>query len=263
MDIGSIIGLVMGVVFIVLSILISANFDILAVLRFVDAPSVMIVIGGSACSLLIAYPTSKITAAMKALKKVFQPPDLDPAEAITNIISLANMARKEGILALEETARSMKDKFLQKGIMLIVDGTDPELTRNILETELAYLENRHGSVRGVWDMAAALSPAWGMVGTVVGLVNMLHNMDDPNAVGPAMAVALITTMYGSLAANWVSIPFANKLKILGGDEVLMKSVLIEGMLAIQAGENPRIIEEKLKSFLPPAMRQDKEETPEG
>ncbi|MCL2851781.1 MAG: motility protein A [Defluviitaleaceae bacterium] len=259
MDIGSILGLVLGLVFIVLSILISANFDVLAVLRFVDAPSVMIVIGGSMCSLMIGYPMQRIISGLKALKKVFSPPDLDPSEAITNIINLANLARKEGILALEETARNMEDKFLQKGIMLIVDGTDPELTRNILETELSYLEMRHASSRSVWDMAAALSPAWGMVGTVVGLVNMLHNMDDPNAVGPAMAVALITTMYGSLMANWVSIPFANKLKMLGGDEVLMKSVLIEGMLSIQAGENPRIIEEKLKSFLSPAMRQDKEE----
>ena len=259
MDIGSILGLVLGFVFIGLSIMISAQFDVSAILRFLDAPSVLIVIGGVTCSLMIAYPMQRIVGSMKALKKVFSPPDLDPSEAIANIINLANLARKEGILALEETARNMEDKFLQKGIMLIVDGTDPELTRNILETELAYLEIRHASSRGVWDMSAALSPAWGMVGTVVGLVNMLHNMDDPNAVGPAMAVALITTMYGSLMANWVSIPFANKLKVLGADEVLMKSVLIEGMLSIQAGENPRIIEEKLKSFLSPTMRQDKEE----
>ena len=259
MDIGSILGLVLGLVFLALSILISANLEVAAILRFLDAPSVMIVFGGMACSLLIAYPMQRLGGSFKALKKVFSPPELDPSEAIANIINLANLARKEGILALEETARNMEDKFLQKGIMLIVDGTDPELTRNILETELAYLEMRHASTRSVWDMAAALSPAWGMVGTVVGLVNMLHNMDDPNAVGPAMAVALITTMYGSLLANWVSIPFSNKLKVLGTDEVLMKSVLIEGMLSIQAGENPRIIEEKLKSFLSPTMRQDKEE----
>jgi len=249
----------MGLVLLALSILISANFDVMAITRFLDAPSVLIVMGGSLCSLAIGFPMSRITSAFKALKKVFSPPDLDPSEAIVNIINLANLARKEGILALEETARNMEDKFLQKGIMLIVDGTDPELTRNILETELSYLEMRHASTRSVWDMAAALSPAWGMVGTVVGLVNMLHNMDDPNAVGPAMAVALITTMYGSLVANWISIPFANKLRVLGTDEVLMKSVLIEGMLSIQAGENPRIIEEKLKSFLSPALREDKGE----
>ena len=263
MDIGSIIGLAMGFVFLVLSILINTDFDMMALIRFTDAPSILIVAGGTLCSILIAFPGATLGAAVKALSKVFRPPDLDPSEAITNIISLANMARKEGILALEDTARSMTDKFLQKGIMLIVDGTDPELTRNILETELSYLEIRHAVTRGVWETTGAISPAWGMIGTLIGLINMLHAMDDPHAIGPAMAVALITTLYGTLIANWVAIPFAHKLKTLGGDEVLMKSVLIEGMLSIQAGENPRIIEEKLKSFLSPTMRKEKAEPGEG
>lgn len=254
MDLGTIIGIVLGFILLIVSILINTAFDFGALIRFVDPPSVLIVMGGTACALMIAFPLQRVGQAMKAVKNLFSPPNLDPTEAINNIISLANLARREGILALEETARSMEDPFLQKGVMLIVDGTDPELTRNILETEISYVDTRHSQVRSVWDIAAALGPAWGMIGTVIGLVNMLHNMEDPNAVGPAMAVALITTLYGSLMANWIFVPFGNKLKVLNSEEMLLKSVLIEGMLSIQAGENPRIIEEKLKSFLSPSMR---------
>ncbi len=255
MDKGSVIGFASGVFFILASILLAVapNYAI-AGPAFINYPSIMIVLGGTLASTLISTPLDGVITAMKAISKVFKPPKVDPTDAIERIIKLANLARKEGILALEEAAKTMEDAFLQKGIMLIVDGTDPELVRNILETELAYIEGRHGKVRGVWEFIATIGPAFGMIGTLIGLIVMLQNMSDPSTLGPSMAVALITTFYGSLIANFIANPVANKMKLFSNDEMLMKEVLIEGMLSIQAGENPRIIEEKLKAFLSPAMR---------
>lgn len=254
MELGSIIGFLSGTFFIVFSLLLSASFNIAKVAKIIDPPSVMITIGGSIAAVLIAYPIPRILNALKTIGKIFKPPIIDPKESINKIITLANLARKEGLLALEEAAQSMDDEFLKKGIMLIVDGTDPELVRNILETEMSYIEGRHGDVRGVWDFIGSIAPAFGMVGTLIGLIMMLQDMSDPDALGPQMAIAMITTFYGSVIANFIAIPVSNKLKVFSGDEMLIKEVLIEGMLSIQAGENPRIIEEKLKAFLSPALR---------
>ena len=147
------------------------------------------------------------------------------------------------------------EPFLKKGILLIVDGTDPELVRAIMETELVSIEGRHKSCIGFWDTLGAMGPAWGMIGTLVGLVDMLYHMDDVATLGPAMAVALITTLYGSILANLFCIPISNKLKADNSAEMMLKEVMIEGLLSIQAGENPRVIEEKLKSFLAPKERE--------
>lgn len=153
----------------------------------------------------------------------------------------------------------MEEPFLKKGILLIVDGTDPDLVRAIMETELISIEGRHKVRIGFWDTLGSMGPAWGMIGTLVGLVNMLYNMSDMEALGPSMAVALITTLYGSLLANWLCIPISNKLKADNSEEMMLKEVMIEGLLSIQAGENPRVIEEKLKSFLAPKDRTSSEE----
>ncbi len=256
MDLGSVLGFVSGVFFVITSILLAVKMDVgVAVKAFIDYPSIMIVFGGTIATTMIANSLATVVTSLKAMGKIFKPPKVDPTQAISKIISLANTARKEGILALEEATKTMDDSFLQKGIMLIVDGTDPELVRNILETEIVYIEGRHGKVRGVWEFIGAIAPAFGMIGTLIGLIVMLQNMSDPGSLGPSMAVALITTFYGSLIANFVAIPVANKMKIFSGDEMLMKEVLIEGMLSIQAGENPRIIEEKLKAFLSPNLRE--------
>lgn len=255
MDIATVIGFISGVIFIILAMLIGADFDIGMVLRaFIDYPSIMITIGGTIAATLIANPISRIIKALKAVSKIFMPPKVDTAEGINKIIDLANLARKESLLALEEASRNLDDDFLSKGVMLIVDGTDPELVRNILETEMAYIENRHSDVRGVWEFIASSGPAWGMIGTLIGLALMLQDMSNSDELGPKMAVALITTFYGSVIANFIATPIANKLKIYNNEEMLLKEVLIEGILSIQAGENPRIIEEKLKAFLSPDLR---------
>ena len=181
-------------------------------------------------------------------------PEIDTPQMITKVIELSNVARKEGLLSLEEAAADLDDDFLKKGILLIVDGTDPELVRAIMETELISIEGRHKAKVGFWDTLGAMGPAWGMIGTLVGLVNMLQNMSDPSAIGPAMATALLTTLYGSMLANWICAPVASKLKENNGAEIMVKEIMIEGLLSIQAGENPRVIEEKLKSFLAPSER---------
>ena len=181
---------------------------------------------------------------------------VNEGEVIHTIIDLANVARKEGLLQLEEAASDIDDEFLKKGIMLIVDGTDQELVTSILETDLGCIERRHNKIISFWDGLAAMGPAWGMIGTLIGLINMLKLLDDPSSIGPNMAVALITTLYGSLLANWISIPVASKLRAINAKEIMTKEVICEGILSIQAGENPRVIEEKLKSFLAPKLRDE-------
>ena len=152
---------------------------------------------------------------------------------------------------------------MKKGILLIVDGTEPDLVRAILETELTCIEGRHKKIMDFWGDVGAMAPAWGMIGTLIGLVNMLVTLDDPSSIGTNMAVALLTTLYGSLIANWIAIPVQKKMAQNDANEVMMKEVMIEGLLSIQAGENPRVIEEKLKSFLSPSQREEFNEAGEG
>ena len=175
-------------------------------------------------------------------------------EIIGSIVNLAEIARREGLLALEDAAYQLEDQFMKRGILLIVDGTDPELVKNILETELVYLEGRHKEGQGIFETMGSLAPAYGLLGTIIGLINMLGQIDNPDAIGPGMATALVTTFYGSLFSNLIFLPIAGKLKVKNQEEVLLKEVMIEGILSIQAGENPRIIEEKLNAFLSPKIR---------
>ena len=222
--------------------------------NFIDPPSIVITIGGSLSSLLSSYTMPEVINNLKGLGVAFKDPKMDHGAVIRQIIDLSNVARKEGLLALEEVAGNLDDEFMKKGILLIVDGTEPELVRGILETELVNMDDRHKSMAGFYDTWATLGPAWGMIGTLVGLVNMLKKLDDFNTIGPNMATALLTTLYGSLIANWFCTPIANKMKNINSKEYQMKEIVIEGLLSIQAGENPRVIEEKLKSFLSPAVR---------
>ena len=255
MELGSLVGLIAGFVAIFLSMMIAGNFQLGIVMNaFIDYPSLLIVFGGTFAATFIAFPLDKVIGAFKAFGKILKPPATSPQAAIKDIIELANLARREGILALEEKASTMEDAFLKKGIMLIVDGTDPELVRGILETEMSYIETRHLNYSSIWGYIGAAGPSWGMKGTFIGLILMLLDMSDPDALGPNMSVALITTFYGAILANYIAIPVESKLKFFNAEELILKEILIEGMLSIQAGENPRIIEEKLKSFLAPSLR---------
>lgn len=249
MDLATVIGIVIGTGFIIGGIMLNGSVS-----SFWDTPSFVIVLGGTVAATLVAFPLKKVTQAFTVARKAFSSKEISAGDTISKIIELANTARREGLLALEEACENIDDEFLQKGSMLIVDGTDPELVRNILETELSFTEERHAEGKSIFETMGSLSPAFGMIGTLIGLVNMLQKLDDPKAVGPSMAVALITTFYGSVLANLVFIPIAAKLKMRSREETLIKEIMVEGLLSIQAGENPRIIEEKLKAFLPPKVR---------
>lgn len=251
MDISTVVGLILGIGFTVWGILVSGELG-----SYWDWASVVIVLGGTIASTLVCFPINNFLNLSKVLKKTMFYKDTSANEIIEEIINLANIARKEGLLSLEEYGSKLDDDFLKKGIMLIVDGTDPELVRNILETELVFLEERHSEGQGILEAMGTYAPAFGMIGTLIGLINMLKKMEDPKAIGPSMSVALVTTFYGSLLANVIFLPLAQKLKVRSKSEVLVKELMIEGLLSIQAGENPRIIEEKLKTFIPPEMRKE-------
>lgn len=252
MDIASIIGLIVCFAMFLLGVATAGGLESLP--RYWDLPSVAITFGGALAAILAGNSLQDFVGGLKSFVLVFKVPKSNVAGMIQKIIDLSNVARKEGLLSLEEAAGDLDDEFLKKGILLIVDGTDPELVRAIMETEMISIDSRHRSKISFWDSVGAMGPAWGMIGTLVGLVNMLNNMDDAASIGPNMAVALITTLYGSLLANWICAPVSSKLKANNEIEMQQKEIMIEGLLSIQAGENPRVIEEKLKSFLSPSDR---------
>ena len=258
LDIASLAGMLLGVVMFLFGVFSSGGAS--GLFNMFDFPSIIITLGGSISGTLASNKLQDFIAGLKSITLTFKEVPQDPAAVIRNIIDLSNTARKEGLLALEEAANGIEDEFLKKGIMLVVDGTDPELVRGIMETDLGCIEQRHKKSIAVWEKWGELGPAWGMIGTLLGLILMLKDMNDASTIGPKMAVALVTTLYGSLIANWLCNPTASKLSVNNNNEMMMKEITVEGILSIQAGENPRVIEEKLKSFLSPSAR---EETAEG
>ena len=257
MDLGSIIGLI-GCIALVFYGIVGSN-GMSALQSFIDRDSIIITIGGTMMCIMAMNTIPSFLSGMKSFKQVLNLEKSDSAGVIKKIIELSNVARKEGLLSLEEAASNIDDEFLKKGIMLVVDGTDPDLVRAIMETEMTGIESRHKDNAGFWENMGSMGPAWGMIGTLIGLINMLKNLSDMAALGPAMAVALVTTFYGSLIANWICAPVANKLKMKNAQEMAVKGIMVEGLLSIQAGENPRVIEEKLKSFISPSERKSMSE----
>ncbi|WP_295156150.1 MotA/TolQ/ExbB proton channel family protein [uncultured Brachyspira sp.] len=226
--------------------------------HFIDVASIIIVIGGGANSLIMANDFGTVLGVPKAIKMLLNKPGYDEAQIIITLLSFSEKARREGLLVLEDDIQEISDPLLKKGMQLIVDGTDPELVKNILNTEIDNLEARHDSVRKVFEDAASLFPAWGMIGTLIGLVIMLRSLGGGGgveAIGGGMAVALITTYYGSVIANGFALPIAGRLAARHSSEATVQSIMIEGILSIQAGDNPRIVKDKLVSFLPPNQRQ--------
>jgi chemotaxis protein MotA len=230
---------------------------------FWDPPSILITMGGTVAAILISYPFSDLARIPSVLKALLRR-DIDPSDdLISKLVGYANKARREGLLALEEEVEKEDDPFLQRGIQLIVDGTDPELVRDILETELAFIEERHKTPVAIMETGGAMAPAFGMLGTLIGLIQMLGQLNDPSKLGSGMAVALITTFYGSFLSNLIFLPIAAKLRSKTKRELLVKEVVLEGVLSIQAGENPRIVGEKLKAFLASNYRDEEKEDDRG
>jgi len=249
MDLTTFVGIIAGITLVGTAIQMGGS-----VRSFIDIPSIMITIGGTIAATLINFRIDDIKNVLRVTKIAFtrRPPQL--TAVIMQIISLAELARREGLLALDNSLDKVKDDFLRHGLQLVVDGVDATVIREILETDLDAIEERHKMGRKLFDQMALFSPAFGMIGTLIGLIQMLRNINNPSAIGPGMAVALVTTFYGALLAYLVFIPISGKLAVRASEEALEKQILIEGILAIQSGDNPRIVEEKLRAFLPPAIR---------
>ncbi|PAV30129.1 motility protein A [Virgibacillus profundi] len=216
---------------------------------FLDISSIFIVIGGLIASMLIAFKMDQIKLTNKILREAFNKNDLKLPELIGLFIRLSERARREGILALENELDEVDDPFIRKGILLAVDGIEPEVINDIMNAEITAIEDRHYKGRSLIEKAGEYAPAWGMIGTLVGLVLMLNNLQDPATLGPSMAVALLTTLYGTVLSNLVFVPMANKLENKTEEEVFTKQIIIEGVIGVQSGQNPRILEEKLSAFL--------------
>lgn len=221
---------------------------------FMNIEAVLIVGCGVAGTIFISYPMSVMVNIPNIMKNAFFAREVDYMGTIQTLVNFATKARREGLLGLEEDVDQLQDKFLQKGMQLVVDGTDIELVRNIMDTDLAFLEMRHRTGEGLFTAAGGFCPTLGIVGTVMGLINVLGTLDDPSKIGPAVAVAFVATLYGIGFANLVFLPVAGKLKYRSGEEVLLRQLTIEGVVSISAGDNPRIVEEKLKAFLPPNLK---------
>lgn len=250
MDIATVLGIIGGFGLILVSIVLGGPLGI-----FINIPSMVIVFGGTIASGLINYPLSDMLSIIGPIKNAFFNKDADPGGLIEQIIEFATIARREGILALEGKVDDSGDEFLQKSIQLAIDGTAPELIKDILTTEVAFMEDRHAKGQAILEALGGAAPAFGMIGTLIGLVQMLAGMDDPSAIGAGMATALLTTLYGSIASNVVFLPLAGILKVRTASELLVREVTIEGILSIQSGDNPRAVEQKLKAFLSPSQRE--------
>lgn len=252
MERGTLIGLVAGTVMIILGIFVSAGGDFAS---FLDLPSVLITIGGSFGAVMISTPFARLRLIPKMMGLTFNDMKVDPEAAVETLVTFAEQARREGVLSLEDEVDEIPDPFLKKAIQLVVDGTDPEIVKKIMYNEIDHLESRHAEQRKILDDWALLAPSFGMIGTLIGLVGMLKNIGgDTTAIGQGMATALITTLYGSIIANFLLIPMSAKLELYTNLEALMKEIVVEGVLSIQAGDNPAILRERLNAFVGMAQR---------
>lgn len=249
MDLGTIIGLLAGIGLLLWSILMASSIG-----PFIDYPSIIMVGGGTLCVAMMSFPMQNLFSVMKVVKNCFFVKARDPSDLIAELVKYAEIARRDGILALENQTGKITDPFQVAAIQMAVDGTDPELIEVVLNSQLEAVAARHGEGKAIFDNMGKYAPAFGMIGTLVGLVIMLKNMDDPKSIGPAMAVALLTTLYGALISNMVAGPMAEKLARRSSEEMMLKMMIIKGVMAIQSGDNPRIVEQKLQAFLPASRR---------
>lgn len=250
MDVATVVGLFSGLGLVVTSILMGGDAWI-----FWNTPSLVLVAGGTLASTLLNYPLSDVMGVLASVKNAFVQRLPSPEALIERLVSMSAIARREGILALEIYAKQADEPFLEKGIQLAVDGTPPELLKDILTTEVAFMEERHAVGQSILVAMGTYAPAFGMIGTMIGLVQMLTNMKDPSLIGSGMAVAILTTLYGALFAYVIFLPAAGKLKVRTANELLAREIIIAGVLSIQCGDSPRVVEQKLKSFLAPSLRE--------
>ena len=249
MDFATIIGIIGGFGLVIIAMLSGGGLA-----WFVDGPSTMIVLGGTLGAVLINYPLSDLLGVIEVASNAFRSKGQRADVLIRQLVEMSKVSRREGIMSLQKMVHNIKDPFLIKAINLVVDGIDPAHVSEILETELDFIGERHRLGAEIFTTMGNFAPAMGLVGTLIGLVQMLKQMNNPGTIGPAMAVALITTFYGVILANLVFLPIAGKLKTRSSRELLMKQLIINGILSIQSGDNPRVVEQKLQSYIPPRER---------
>jgi chemotaxis protein MotA len=247
MDLATLLGMV-GAIGIVLAAIIFGG----SIVTFVNIPSILIVLGGTFMVVMIKFSLSHFFGAFRVAGRAFINKMDTPEDLITKIVELANISRKEGVLALE--SQEISNDFLNDGIKMLIDGNKHEVISTVMIKELEQTIDRHKWGAKVFSATADVAPAMGMIGTLIGLVQMLSNMSDPKLIGPAMAVALLTTLYGAVLANVVAQPIADKLELRKTEESRIKAICIDGVLAIQEGVNPRIIESMLHAYINPANR---------
>ena len=248
MDLATIIGLFLGLSCVSIAIIHDAG-GIEGLLNYMDWPAAMIVFGGCTAAMLVTFRLPDFIAGVKAAIKVFKSDLPDPEAVINQLVKCAEMARKDGILALESVVQQVKDEFLAQGLRLAIDGTDPDVIEKILSNKIEALAMRHSRGKMFYEVAGRYAPGFGMCGTLIGMIVMLQNLEDPKKIGKAMSLAMIATLYGALGANFFFLPVADKLTNLHKDEAMVKQIVIEGVVSIQAGDNPRIMEDKLRTFL--------------
>lgn len=254
-DLMSIIGWVLAIVLMVFGIIVNLRdpenlLNVKNLNNFWDVASLLIVVGGTISGLMVAFPGASLGKMGKHLRIIIMPNTYNPQEYITKLVECAKKARISGLLALEEDINALQDNFMKSSLMMVVDSVDPEKVKQQMESWMDSLEERHSQDIAFYDKGSALAPAFGMIGTLIGLINMMKDLSDIDSVGPNMAVALITTFYGSLLANVFFSPISNKLRVRHEEEYLCKQIICEGVQAIQAGENPKFIEERLIHLLP-------------
>jgi chemotaxis protein MotA len=252
MDIATVVGLV-AVIGLILGAILTAPGAKLG--AFIDVPSLLVVIGGAIAATMISFPLRNLLGTFKVMFKVFLNKQENVTALIGQIVSLAETARRDGLLALESRVAEIENSFIVLGIQMAVDGTRPEVIEDIMRTEIDAVATRHRDGKGIMDQLGRFAPAFGMIGTLMGLIIMLGAMgENPDGIGAGMAVALITTLYGAIVSNAVFLPFAEKLAFINKQELLAMEIVIRGIMGIQSGENPRVIEQKLNTFIPPKLR---------
>ncbi len=252
MDLATLIGMVAGIGVMVGAIILGGSAGM-----FVNAPSIIIVLGGTIAAVLMKFSMAQFVGAFKVAMKSFMHKEEKLDQLIEDLENMANTARKEGLLALEGV--EVENTFLKKGIQMMVDGHTPEIVRSVLKKDMDNAIERHDIGQKIFKGLGDFAPAMGMIGTLIGLVQMLANMSDPKAIGPAMAVALLTTLYGAMIANLFALPIADKLALRSAEEQRVKSLILDGISGIQAGHNPRMIQEILSTYLPEKMRKTEDE----
>jgi chemotaxis protein MotA len=259
MDLATILGLIVGIVVIVIVMILDGGSPLEL---FAHPAAILLIVGGSLAASTISFPLHAVVKLPTYIMQALFSNKLDPLGAIEMLAKMADKARREGLLALEEESKKISDPFLQKGIMLVVDGVDPEQIKSILEISIENMEERHKQGSSFFSAAGGFAPTFGIIGTVMGLISVLKQLDDPNKLAKSIASAFLATLWGLLMANLIYLPIGNKLKAKNEEEMAYRYMLMEGILSIQAGENPRIIREKLMSFLPPTVSK-KEKKAEG